>query len=309
MGNILSQIFPPKSRFKQEDVPDLTGKVMMVTGGNAGIGKETVKVLLAHNAKVYIVSRNAEKGKTAIQELAEATGKEPIFLKVDLSDMHSVKACAEEFKSKESRLDVLFNNGGVMFPKPDVTADGYDMIWAANCMGHWYLTKLLLPVLLETAKISPDGKARVVNVSSNGHELIKDIKFDAFRDGPVRKRMGPLTLYSQSKFGNVVVSAELARRYGDQGLVSTSLNPGAIRSELQRNFPWYMSGWTGFLMYPVELGALTSLYAGTSPEGANFNGQYLIPWARVGKSASPKTQDPELGKALWEWMESQVENI
>ncbi|KAG6823031.1 hypothetical protein H0H92_011664 [Tricholoma furcatifolium] len=107
----LSQSFPPKSAFSVNDIPDLTGRVMIVTGANTG--KETAKALLAHNAKVYIAARNKEKTEAAIEDLRATTGKEAIFLKVDLADLPSIKAGAEEFLSKEKELHVLFNNGCV----------------------------------------------------------------------------------------------------------------------------------------------------------------------------------------------------
>ena len=101
------------------------------------------------------------------------------------------------------------------------------------CVGHFYLTKLLLPTLIETAKLNPDGKARVISVSSGAHHVQK-LNFDAFKDGPARRKMSPETLYGQSKFGVVVFAKELARRYADKGIVSISLNPGNLKTNLQR---------------------------------------------------------------------------
>ncbi|KAG6891647.1 hypothetical protein C0992_012696 [Termitomyces sp. T32_za158] len=174
-------------------------------------------------------------------------------------------------------------------------------------MRHFYLTKLLLPALLAGAKSSPDGKARVVNTSSSGH-LSGSLDFNTFKDSPKRRKAFRPFLYAQSKFGNIVFANELARRYEDQGIVSTSLNPGNLRSDLQRHLPKLFYMLTYFFIYPVTFGALTQLYAGTTAAGAELSGKYLIPWARVGKP-SPATQDPELGKQLWEWAEEQVANI
>jgi len=173
MGNLFSIIaesFPPHPIFTVDDIPDLSGQIIIVTGGNTGIGKETVKELLNHDAKVYLAARNQEKAFAAIKELSEVTGKEAIFLKLDLSDLKGIKAAAEEFLSKETQLHVLFNNAGVMVPPVEqLTADGYDLQFGTNVLGHFYFTKLLLPTLIATAKTSSDGKARVVNTSSLGH--------------------------------------------------------------------------------------------------------------------------------------------
>jgi len=304
MGNILSELFPPKSTFSPNDIPDLSGQVTIVTGGNTGIGKETVRALLNHNAKVYLAARSPERAEAAIKELSKTTGKDAIFLKLDLSSLEAVKAAAEEFLSKETQLHVLFNNAGVMHPPIDqLTADGYDLQFGTNVLGHFYFTKLLLPTLVATAKTAPEGKARVVNTASIMH-MFGSLNFNAFKDSPVRRK-SKLVLYSQSKRGNVIYAAELARRYGDQGIVSTSLNPGSIKTELQRHITTF---WFSWMLYQPRFGALTQLWAGTSPEGLTMNGKYLRPWARVG-TAHPDSQDLELGKQLWTWLEEQVENV
>ncbi|KAG8877344.1 hypothetical protein FRB98_006746, partial [Tulasnella sp. 332] len=165
----ISELFPPKSHFTAKDVPDLSNKVMIVTGGNSGIGKETIQELLKNNGKVYMASRSRTRAEEAIKDLEAKTGRRAIFLQLDLSSLDSITKAAREFQSQESVLDVLFNSGGVMNPPiEDLTTDGYDMQFGVNCLGHAHFTLLLLPQLIAAAKLSPDGKARVVNVSSNG---------------------------------------------------------------------------------------------------------------------------------------------
>lgn len=306
---IWDQGFPPKSKFTVDDIPDLTGKVMIVTGGNTGIGKETVKALLAHNAKVYMASRNQEKAEAAINDLKSETGKEAIFLKLDLASLKSVKAAAEEFKNKETQLHVLFNNGGVMFPPPNqFTEDGYDLEFGTNAIGHFYLTKLLIPLLKEGAKTSPDGKARIVTTSSIMHVFVNGLDFDTFKDGPARRNKFKKLLYPQSKYGDIVLSTELARRYGEDGIVSTVVNPGNLDSDLTRHMNLISYLILSIILHPVPKGALTQLWAGTSQEGADFNGEYLKPWARLGK-AKAGSQDPKQAAELWEWLEEQVKDI
>ncbi|TFK74636.1 NAD(P)-binding protein [Pluteus cervinus] len=308
VASMISESFPPKSKFNVSDIPDLSGKVMIVTGGNTGVGKETVKALLQHNAKVYLAGRSQDRCQTAITDLKNETGKEAIFLRLDLGDLQSVKTAAAEFQSKEEQLHTLFNNAGVMVPPIDqLTAQSYDLQFGTNVLGHFYFTKLLLPTLLETAKAEPVFKARVVNTSSSA-SVMGSLNFATFKDSPARQKLGTQRLYAQSKFGNVVVAQELTRRYGDQGLVSTSLNPGNLNSDLQRHLSSVVANVLSLILYDVSYGALTQLWAGTSTEGANFGGQYLIPWARQGKVGA-QAGSPEVGKELWKWLDEQVEQF
>ncbi|TDL20586.1 NAD(P)-binding protein, partial [Rickenella mellea] len=304
--SLISQGFPPKSKFEVKDIPDLTGKVVIVTGGNTGIGKETVKALLTHNAKVYLAARSKEKAEEAIRDLQKDTGREAIFLQLDLADLSNVRKSAEAFLSKEQELHILFNNGGVMFcPIDQLTKDGYDLQFGTNVLGHFFFTQLLMPALINAAKSSPGTKARVVTTSSFAN-YIGDLKWDTFGDTPARKKTSSQDLYSQSKFGNVVFARELARRYADQGILSFSLNPGNIQTDLQRHLGARTRGLMNYMLYDPPYGALTQLYAGTSPEVVDLNGEFFIPWARKGKP-HPKTQDPAVGEKLWEWLEAQVQ--
>lgn len=304
---LVSENFPPKSKFAISDTPDLSSKTVIVTGGSAGLGKETVKHLLTHNAKVYIAARNRQKVEAAIRELQEETGNTAILLELDLASLRSVKVSAEQFLSKEDELHILFNNGGVMTPPVDmITSDGYDLQFGVNVLGHFYFTKLLLPALIKGAASSSDGEARVVNVSSSAF-WFSTLDYSTLRDGPARVKKGPIGLYSQSKFGTTVFAHELALRYGDQGIVSTSLTPGVIKTDLQRHLHGIQAFVVDRTASPVSKGVLTQLYAGTHPEGANLNGEYLMPYARV--SSRPETLDEETEKRLWDWLEEQVKHV
>jgi len=313
---LLSQLFPPKPTWTAADVPDQTGKTVIVTGGNGGIGKETARVLLSKGARVYIATRSEEKSREAIEELKKETGKDGIFfLKLDLSDLVSVKAAAEEYIGKETELHTLYNNGGVMYtPIDHVTTQGFDMQFGTNVLGHFYLTKLLLPVLTTTAKKTPAGTVRVVNVSSIGHHYgaPEGIRWATVTTGndslEARKKLGNTKLYGQSKLGNVLFSNELARRYGGEGIVSTSLHPGAINTDLARYSSSLLQRFGRIVTYDVSYGAITSLYAGTAPDASSLNGKYLTAWARV-VTPNKKALDPELANKLWEWCEEQVKDI
>jgi len=306
---LIQESFPPKSKFSPKDIPDLTGKTIIVTGASGGIGKEIAKGLLSHNAKVYMAQEIArEAAEAVIQELYEVTGNRAIYLKLDLSSLKAVKEAAEEFLSKETELHVLYNNGGIMAPPMDaLTSEGYDLTFGINVLGHFYFTQLLLPTLIATAKTSPDGKARIVNTASSAHLFFK-VDLGAIKDGPARRKLSRNALYAQSKYAIVVFATELARRYGDQGIVCTSLNPGHIKTAIQRNLKSSEKKILNIITFGPSFGALTPLWAGTSPEGAKLNGKYLIPWAKVGKPRKD-SQDPEMGKQLWTWMEEQVANV
>ncbi|KAH9037554.1 NAD(P)-binding protein [Lactarius hengduanensis] len=304
--SVLQQTFPSKPKWGVNDIPDLTGRVIIVTGSNTGIGKETVKQLLAHNAKVYLAARSAQKANEAIAELKNETGKEAIFLQLDLSDIPAVRKSAQEFLSKESQLHVLINNAGVMMaPKEQITAQKYDIQFGTNVIGHWLFTQLLLPALFAATDASPSHeKARVVTVSSAANYLTKGIDFDAIVDGPKRVQYNEYELYNKSKFGNVVVARELARRYGDK-IVSTSLNPGNTRTVLERDMPGWQRTILTWITYPVSYGALTQLHCATAPSAADANGKFFIPWARLDKP-NKTALDPQVGEKLWSWLENET---
>ncbi|KAG9027506.1 hypothetical protein FRB95_007643 [Tulasnella sp. JGI-2019a] len=262
MGQVqqmMSEMMPPASHFlPARDMPDLSGKVMIVTGGNSGLGKETIQELLKKNAKVYMASRSRARAEEAINDLETKTGKRAIFLELDLAKLDSITKAAQEFHKQETVLDVLFNSGGVMnTPIDDLTADGYDLQFGVNCLGHAHFTLLLIPQLIEGAKHSPDGKARVVNISSNAAYGAGSvgIYFDALTDTPQR-RAKAMTLYSISKYGNIVFSNELAKRYADQGIVSTAVHPGSIETDIAQHMnPWAQRTLKFLLYYPVNMGS------------------------------------------------------
>ncbi|KAH8082451.1 NAD-P-binding protein [Cristinia sonorae] len=305
-GTLFSQTFPPKSKFSVDQIPDLSGRVFIVTGGNAGVGYETTKALLEHNGKVYMASRDKTRVQTAVASLKEATGKEAIFLELDLSSLESVRKAAQEFLSKEKELHVLFNNAGVMMPPIDrLTTEGYDLQFGTNVLGHYYFTELLIPALLAGKETSPDGHARVITTSSSG-SYMGPLLWDTFTDGPVRRKTSPDNLYFSSKLGNAIVARQVAQRYGDKGIISISCNPGNLKSDLQR----YMSPFGRwilytFILYPASNGALTQLWGGLMPETIQHNGQFLIPWARVGRTVDA-AYDAEVGDRLWNWLQEQV---
>ncbi|KZV86855.1 NAD(P)-binding protein [Exidia glandulosa HHB12029] len=310
--NVLLETFPPpRPRWSTKKMPDRTGKVFLVTGGNAGLGYETVKELLKKGGKVYMAARSRSKAEQAIEALEKETSKRAVFLELDVGDLASVKRAAEEFKRQESQLNVLFNNAGVMMAPPELfTPAGYDLQFGTNVLGHFYLIKLLLPTLLATADANPD-KPRIINTSSLAHRFFPQIDFELLhQDSPKRQEFKSLSsskLYRQSKFGNIVLSNELARRYGDK-IVSLALHPGNVATTSVQNDPGLAAKVAGWLLAEPWKGAITQLYAGMAPEAAELGGQYLVPYARVGK-ANANANKVETGMELWEWLEAQVKDI
>ncbi|KAF7323749.1 Fungal peroxidase [Mycena kentingensis (nom. inval.)] len=218
MAAIAAVVCPP--RFSPErDMPDQSGRIALVTGGNSGVGYETVKQLLLKNATVYLAARSDERAPAAIAKLqTETDGKKAIFLKLDLGDIPSVRRAAEDFLAKEERLDYLFNNGGVMNSPPEMLT----AFFGTNVIGHFFLTELLMPALLKSI-VTTGVPARIIHTSSIGHNMVPDIGIDfpLVKPGPRRDAwaktagslsvMGPWRLYGQSKLGNILTSNYFAK--------------------------------------------------------------------------------------------------
>ncbi|KAF7327166.1 Short-chain dehydrogenase/reductase family protein [Mycena kentingensis (nom. inval.)] len=327
MGVILSHLFPP-AFVPSRDIPSLSGKVMLVTGGNTGIGLETVRQLLSKGAKVYLAARSKAKGMQAIVALEaemrqsgrSANPGEVVFLQLDLADLRSVRRAAEEFLEKEERLDVLFNNGGVMTPPTEqLTAQGHDLQFGVNVIGHYFLTELLVPALLKST-VDTGIPARIINTASSGHAYVPrpgtgidfiSLKGSAERDAWIKKKGGfkaPWCLYGESKMGNILMSDYYAEKYGEGQIVSCALHPGGIRTELQRNSGSIAQTAAQMLLYPAPMGALTQLWAGTAAEPNSINGKYLEPWARISKP-DKRAKNVELRKEVMTYLAKQVEGF
>ena len=165
LRSALTQFFPPKPTFTEKDLPDLNGKIYIVTGANTGTGKELTRLLYSKNAKVYMAARSEEKTVAAIADIQKAAPGSVgalFFLKLDLADLSTIKATVEHFLSLETKLHVLFNNAGVMATSRQMTTtkQGHEMHMGVNCLGTFLLTELLTPVLVATAASEPQGTGR-----------------------------------------------------------------------------------------------------------------------------------------------------
>jgi retinol dehydrogenase-12 len=224
MGNQFSQMFPPSPAFTESNLPDLQGKVYIVTGASAGVGKELARLLYSRNGTVYVAARSSEKAQAAITWIREAhPGSQGVlhFLKLDLNDLEGIKPSAEEFLSKEKRLDVLFNNAGVMIPpQGSKTKQGYELQLGTNCIAPFLFTKLLTPLLISTAKSSPRGSVRVIWVSSSAAHLGAPKGGINMQNLDYKTDKGAGEKYAASKGGNVLHALEFSRRYKAEGVVS-----------------------------------------------------------------------------------------
>eukprot|EP01112_Ceratiomyxa_fruticulosa_P017451 TRINITY_DN5435_c0_g1_i1.p1 TRINITY_DN5435_c0_g1~~TRINITY_DN5435_c0_g1_i1.p1 ORF type:complete len:302 (-),score=62.86 TRINITY_DN5435_c0_g1_i1:119-1024(-) len=291
--------------FSISDIPSQEGKVVIVTGGNSGIGKSTCKILLSKGAKVYMAARSREKAEAAIKDIKELTGKDDIhWLKLDLADFASIKEAVDEFKSKERYLHTIYNNAAVISVPIATTKDGYELSFATNTIGPFLFTYFLTPVLEHTASESPRGTVRIVWTSSAIFKIIAPTEGICFDDLSLNGRfMHAWQRYAQSKLGNVLVSNEFAKRYVDKGITSIALHPGGVATEGTASGSLWKQRLMSWFIYTPDQGALTQLYAGTTPEvfEKDLNGKYLEPIGKVASSTKQAT-DTVLAEKLWNFL-------
>ncbi|HET6298652.1 MAG TPA: oxidoreductase [Kribbella sp.] len=277
--------------FSVSDIPSLTGRTVVVTGGNSGIGRAAARALAAKDAHVVLAVRNPEKGREAA---AAMTGHVDVR-QLDLADLASIHAFAEDFTEP---VDVLINNAGVMIPPLSRTADGFELQFGTNHLGHFALTNLLLPRIRE----------RVVTVSS-GAQRRGSIDFDDLNWE--RKPYKAMAAYAQSKLANLLFTSELQRRLAEVGspVIATAAHPGMAATNLlssdgQSRMRSLMEKAALALAQSDDAGALPTLYAAVvDVSGDSYVGPNGFMEARgkpklVGRSAN--AQDAEAARRLWD---------
>ena len=272
---------------------ELSGRTFLITGGNTGIGLETAKSLAARGGRVYIACRSAAKGEAAVAAVKAGSGSDSVaLLRLDLSDLHSVRACAASFLALDEPLHVLINNAGVA-GRQGLTKQGFELMFGVNHLGHFVLTRLLLGRLTATGS-SEQAPSRVVTVSSDAHYSAHGIDFDALRHRG--RGLTGMPQYAVSKLCNVLFSQELARRTSGTGLTTYALHPGVVASDIWRRVPWPVRPLITARMLSVEEGARTSLYCATSADVAGESGLFYDKCAlrEPGRDATP-----ELAAELW----------
>ena len=295
-------------------VPELSGKLAVVTGSNSGLGFGLARRLSAAGAEVVMAIRNRAKGEAAIDEIRATVPNAKLSIRpLDLSSLGSVSALGEELNAEGRPIDILINNAGVMTPpQRDTTADGFELQFGSNHLGHFALTAHLLPLLRAA------GNARVVSLSSLAARQGR-IHFD---DPQFEKSYAPMQAYGQSKLAVLMFARELNRRSSRAGwgILSTAAHPGLTETNLQISGPshgrskpstmerLYKLSWrlTPFLWQEIDEGILPALYAATSPqaEGGAYYGPHGIYEAAGGGVTAAKVPAPARNDAdceqLWE---------
>jgi NAD(P)-dependent dehydrogenase (short-subunit alcohol dehydrogenase family) len=272
--------------------PAMKGKICLVTGATAGIGKVTALELARMGATVVAVGRDPEKGKATVEEVKAGSGSSDVHLMLcDFSSQAAIRKLAAEYKGKFDRLDVLVNNAGAILGERKLTVDGIEATFATNHLGYFLLTNLLLDVIVAS------GPARIVSVASDAHRVGK-IDFDDLQYE--RRSYSSMDVYGASKLANIVWSAELSRRLEGKNVTANSLHPGVIASSFGQSggalLRFGMKVVGPFLLSPAK-GAATTIHLASSPEVEGVTGQYF----RKKKAVTPAKQarDPETGKRLW----------
>ena len=284
------------------DEGPMNGKVVVITGGNAGIGKEAAVGLARAGATVVITSRNAERGQAALEDVQQRSGSTDVsVMDLDLASFVSIRKFAADFLDRYDRLDVLLNNAGGILSARTETEEGFESTFGINHLGPFLLTDLLRDRLE-----SNPGGARVVNVSSVAH---KGPRLD-FDDLQSERRYTALGVYGKSKLANIYFTRELARRVGD-GVTANALHPGYVRSEFGRagDLSWLFSLGNrigGVFAISPEKGARTSVYLASSPEVDGVTGGYFYKCAPSPISAA--AQDDAAARRLWDVSEELIQS-
>ncbi|KAJ3456609.1 hypothetical protein MRS44_016632 [Fusarium solani] len=282
---VFYSIMAPNNYDPARDIPSLDGKVILITGGNIGLGKQSALDLIKHNpAEIWLAARNSQKADAAITELKEAAPQVSVwFLQLDLGSFESVKNAARTLTSSVSRLDILLLNAGVMGCPPGQTKEGYETHWGINHVGHALLLKLLTPLLLKTRR------------HQTRHSQDQ------------RRGESPNNLYGQSKLANLIYAKEFAEHHPE--LTSVSIHPGTVKTDLQTSGGnLLMRGFQKFIVpligVEVQEGAKNQLWAATA-KGVE-SGEYYEPVGVSGRG-SALSKNKELGKKLWDWTEKEIE--
>ncbi|XP_026526937.1 retinol dehydrogenase 11 [Notechis scutatus] len=268
----------------------LNGKVVVVTGANTGIGKETAGDLARRGAKVILACRDMAKAEMAAHEIRIKTGNQEVIAKrLDLADTKSIREFASNFLKEEKELHILINNAGVMMCPYSKTADGFEMHFGVNHLGHFLLTFLLIERLKQSAP------ARIINVSSLGHHMGR-IHFQNLQGEKFYFRG---LAYCHSKLANILFSRELARHLQGSGVTVNALHPGTALSELVRHSFTLKVLWNIFAIFlktPWQ-GAQTSIYCAVAEELETVSGKYFSDCKPA--NVSSQGRNDETAKKLW----------
>ncbi len=291
---------------------DLGGKTAVITGASSGLGRESARALAAAGAHVVLAARNDDAlAQAQAWTRAEVPGARTSTVHLDLTSLASVRSAAAAIQQLAPTIDVLMNNAGVMFTPFSRTADGFEIQFGTNHLGHFELTRLLFPQLLAA------GGARVVILSSDGH-LISDVDFDD--PNWERRQYDKFVAYGASKTANILHMVELDRRLRDEGVRAYSVHPGIVATSLARHMT--RDDFTTLGELPTagankptdrvdvrrdfampDRGAATQVWAAVGPELAGTGAVYLAD-CRIRAEVAPYAVDEERAARLWALSES-----
>lgn len=255
-----------------------------------------------------MAARTPSKAEAAIAEVKKAVPDSRVsFLQLDLASLASVKKAADEFKTRSDRLDILINNAGIMAVPYSRTAEGYEIQFGTNHMGHALLTKLLLPTLLKTAE-GPNSDVRVVNLSSEGHNMAPGPGI--IYDQAELEKHATWRRYGQAKLANILHARELQKRY--PSITATSLHPGVIVTDLysavnENRFARLGTSVMKYALKDVHWGAKNQLWAATAPKEEVEKTWYWKPIGIKSGGSFWHAQKPKLAEELWEYTEKEFE--
>jgi NAD(P)-dependent dehydrogenase (short-subunit alcohol dehydrogenase family) len=267
----------------------LKDKVILITGGSAGVGRAAARGLARLGARLVLLSRDPDRAEISRRELTAATGNDRIrCIQADLTEWSSVRRAAEEFQEHYPRLDVLMNCAGVLYLKRTVSVEGVEMTLAVEFLGHFLLTGLLLGLLKRSAP------ARILTVTGNSGPLrFARIYFD---DLQLQRGYNPLKAKLQAELAKALFSMELARRLQGSGVTSNAFHPGLIRTRLIRNLPRFMRIPASVCVALFGRETRTGVYLAASPEVEGISGRLF---ERVGDERSVPV-DGQVAARLWE---------
>jgi NAD(P)-dependent dehydrogenase (short-subunit alcohol dehydrogenase family) len=270
---------------------------VVITGANTGIGKEAAVVLAGMGAHVIGTSRDEERGKVGLAEIRERSGRDDVeMLALDLASFASIRAFADTLLDRPDGIDVLVNNAGGVLSDRRETAEGFEMTFGVNHLGHFLLTELL------AERLRASAPSRVVVVSSQAHTSARDgLDFDDLQS---ERRYRPFLVYARSKLANILFTRELARRLDGSGVTANSLHPGFVRSDfgLGGDMSGIMTAGFKLVARPFAIsparGARTTVYLASSPDVADVSGWYFSKSAPA--STSKAAEDDDAARRLWE---------
>lgn len=299
-------VYGPPANYTEKDYPDLSGKVYIVTGASSGIGFETARLLAGTKATVYITGRTPSRIEGSLAKLRDEFPDTKIeALRMDYTDLSTIKPAIQKFLNAETRLDGIVHNAGVEYNGPHLTDIGYTEVLVVNTFAGQLVQTLLDPIMIKTAKSAPKNSVRIVWLASSAHNVSPPnggIYWDDINNPPNRFGFG---IYGQTKAINVYQAVQWAKHHQDSGIVSVSVHPGFLVSDICREVrdPLY------YFRRPTIFGGYQEVYPLIHPSiTTEDNGSYWIPIGTKGRIRPDveKGANGENGERLWQFIHEQI---